>query len=855
MNNGAKHSRGGNTGSRFKDFVLCASVLVVCMPMVYAMVVALMLQGDSPGTFDVTRYFTPVTFAFDYALHHGEVPFWNPLSFCGTPYAANPQTAIFSLPHVFRGLLMFSGTPRGTYLSLVFAMAAYNIAAGLGVFFLARSYGCSRSASFVAVFATTFSLLFVLRSLSFHFLPTLAWVPFIFLALLRMTRRQPLGDKLLYGAGAGLLTGAMLLSGFAQIYIYILILSGLFWAMTCLLDDSRGTDSLTTRVLRDMPGLVSMGMVAAIVSLPLMLPAIEFAAVSARAREAELIVPLLEDALPFFTAIKRLLWMPPGDYGLLEGYRIAVTGIYFLIACAWFTGPRRPVILFTVLILALFDCSLGKPFPLATLVDFFVPFKSAFAQRAMILACIPAGVLAAFGVDGVVSASKGRRGALFIIGLVLLLGQLATLEPLWLNVCLTALLVLMLSLVVFAGKERFRSIIPPALAVVVFVESLLCSSHAIPFYLEDQTSYSIADAFHHAPELWSDNVRGADPLPNQHLCLLEGAVNGYDPVYLTHVRDLVIPPRSEALYDRIVSPRQVTQYSNRRPALLLKRAAWLTREYVVGTLPDKAEVFPPTTTVFLEKAPGSPVPEVTRGETPDRCVSDRMIEMVLDPPKPLKTINLHDAEHPSLWRVDLPPLDGPLGHASLVVRYRAVGNGAFYVVPVRGGTVRDYVTMQALMLDTEGAEQSLEIPLPDFPFEYLKLAFEAADDASYCELGTLTLRRDPADEGALLRVLSRTFNRIEFEAGPLDAHRLLVYLDAAYPGWVATVDGEPVEILLADDAFKAVAVPPGTHRVAFEFHPRNLAVYLVGSSAGLAVVLCLLVFAAVKRRCAREKRT
>jgi hypothetical protein len=50
---------------------------------------------------------------------------------------------------------------------------------------------------------------------------------------------------------------------------------------------------------------------------------------------------------------------------------------------------------------------------------------------------------------------------------------------------------------------------------------------------------------------------------------------------------------------------------------------------------------------------------------------------------------------------------------------------------------------------------------------------------------------------------------------------VLVLADAFYPGWQARLDGAPTPLLRADTAFRAVLVPPGTHRVEMRYRPRS----------------------------------
>ena len=53
------------------------------------------------------------------------------------------------------------------------------------------------------------------------------------------------------------------------------------------------------------------------------------------------------------------------------------------------------------------------------------------------------------------------------------------------------------------------------------------------------------------------------------------------------------------------------------------------------------------------------------------------------------------------------------------------------------------------------------------------------------------------------------------------AEGYLVLADSYYPGWRAWLDGQPVRILRADIALRAVALPPGQHVVEFRFEPMS----------------------------------
>lgn len=72
-----------------------------------------------------------------------------------------------------------------------------------------------------------------------------------------------------------------------------------------------------------------------------------------------------------------------------------------------------------------------------------------------------------------------------------------------------------------------------------------------------------------------------------------------------------------------------------------------------------------------------------------------------------------------------------------------------------------------------------------------------------------------------------------------DSAGLLVLADLFYPGWKAEVDGHSAEIFRADGVFRAVALPPGPHRVVFLYQPLSVFIGAALSAAALLVVAAL----------------
>ena len=84
---------------------------------------------------------------------------------------------------------------------------------------------------------------------------------------------------------------------------------------------------------------------------------------------------------------------------------------------------------------------------------------------------------------------------------------------------------------------------------------------------------------------------------------------------------------------------------------------------------------------------------------------------------------------------------------------------------------------------------------------------------------------------------------IDYEPDSLDLSvrtpqaAFLVLAESFYPGWRAWIDGDPVEIVRTDIAFRGLVVPAGSHQVVMRFQPAILRVSLAVSLL-TALLLC-----------------
>lgn len=175
-------------------------------------------------------------------------------------------------------------------------------------------------------------------------------------------------------------------------------------------------------------------------------------------------------------------------------------------------------------------------------------------------------------------------------------------------------------------------------------------------------------------------------------------------------------------------------------------------------------------------------------------------------------------------------------------RYSPVPDSRVPLYVNRRALPRAFLVDRYQVLPDEGLRQTLHDGTADLSRVVLLESDLPADE-----------RPDPADVESApghvhIRHYRDTFVEMHVESF---GRTLLVMSDAYYPGWIATIDEQPVTIHRANFALRAISVPPGEHVVRFEYRPLSVR---LGAAVSLATIAALLAAVLVSRTRGRRPR-
>ena len=831
--------------------IVVSIVLVAMIAAMYSYYLVPPYWPKHLGAFDFHYYLGPQSYFMDISIHNGEFPLWNPLTFCGTPYAANPLTEVFYPLQLVRSCLTLSPSPWATCLGLELVLVLQLVIAGIGAFALAREYRLSRAACLATATVFVFNFYAVFCSMEQWSLVVVSgWLPLVFLFVHKGLTNPALKRKAYYGCAAGLVFGVSVLGGFPQVTFYMVLAIVLFCILDRLTHVTREDLHAPRLLARSIPvNAVFLGLIfvlGGLVAAAMLLPAAEFAGLSARQSTSGLKENQGAQELTCSHLLKSLV-LYTGESADPRGSRAAGIATVLLAVAALTHRRRRDVAAFTILFLILTDCALGPPFPFGRLVAWTDYFQFGSPWRANMTSGLPFAVLVGFGVDTASERLKSRWGTAARTAILLAIGC-ACLWVLWrwLNgapffaVGKIVFYIPAVTLVVICAAAWFRwpSLWRGAISFLIFAEIAAWSHYFVPYNMNKQLAGRNTAGFGEATQLWQDNYRGTIPRPNWNIWFLQPAINGYDPLYIFRARQAMCALRQEKSYTRNLRDWAV-MVENQRGNLFLKRSFWLARQYAKGPLPPKDALFPSATTVFLSDVDSLPVPEIARDAVPPTAVSTDTERVPVAGTGALASRPKPRRGQPGSLELSLPPVALQRTHAVLRLAYTS--DATVDVLPYFSDPVtrRSEMGVRCRATATRGRENVFEIPLPDFEQVQTTLVWKAA--ARVLRFTDAYVLIDKADEDKLITIDSRKANSVDLTLRDLPGYRVLTFVDAAYPGWKAYVDSKSVPIHLADDAFKAIIVPPGTSHVRFAFRPWRVTVGIVVSLMSVLTISAILL--------------
>jgi len=363
----------------------------------------LAFRGMVPGGLDVFVYFYPLRAYLAQGLAEGRLPLWNPHLFLGSPFLANPQTAVFYPGTLLFGLLP---VPRAYVANLL----AHLFLAAASLYAFARwSLRLGRLGSVLGASAFAFSGFMGGQSGHINQLSVAAWLPALALALdVALSGERRTREWALAALFAGLLL--QLLAGHPQeVYMTLAVLVTVAawrrWA------DGPAALARGLGVLALASGL-AFG--AAAIQL---VPTLELSRLSIRGggldfREATF------DSLPWRLLLPALF---PGFWEHLHTTEFYGHTGTIVLALAWLglvVGPGRPAVLGATLVVLGLGLAVGDLNPLYhTLFDWAPGFASfRVPARWLFVYTFGASLLVAVGaswLNGVASSEQrvasGRR--------------------------------------------------------------------------------------------------------------------------------------------------------------------------------------------------------------------------------------------------------------------------------------------------------------------------------------------------------------------------------------------------------------------------------------------------------------
>ncbi len=383
------------------------------------------------GGGDLASFFFPLHAFAARTVQEGHVPFWNPTLFGGLPHWANYQVGILYPPNWFVWLL----ARPFSYGALELLVLIHYAIASLGAFALTRyGLGLGRIPSLAAGIVFPYSGFLVAHLGHYSMLAVAVWIPWLWLALTRLTATQ----RWHWVSGITVVTFLLATGGHQQTLLYSLLASGLWW-LACVARWHHPqlrtfwevvAGSTRADLLRALRPLIGEGLRAGLgitsgllLAAPVLLPSFELARRSVRAgglsyeQSSEFALQplaLLSFVLPRLWGDNPTNWWGDWSSGEVWAYAGIITLLLAGIGLVWSREPLRWA-LGGIGLLALLH-AFGPNTPLHGWVYRFLPFADLLRApaRTLLFVDLTLALLAALGLAAIMETE--RKGIALLRG-------------------------------------------------------------------------------------------------------------------------------------------------------------------------------------------------------------------------------------------------------------------------------------------------------------------------------------------------------------------------------------------------------------------------------------------------------
>ncbi len=171
-------------------------------------------------------------------------------------------------------------------------------------------------------------------------------------------------------------------------------------------------------------------------------------------------------------------------------------------------------------------------------------------------------------------------------------------------------------------------------------------------------------------------------------------------------------------------------------------------------------------------------------------------------------------------------------------------NAKYFILPLQGGKTvplqNPYAYGNAWFVDkvdyVDNANEEID------RVGKLDLRHEAVADKKFREqMG----QSKTQDQTSVVKITSYQPNQLEYQVSS-GKGGIIVFSEIYYPGWTATVDGQPTDIGRVNYILRAINVKPGHHKIVLKFFPKTVTETETISYIAYGVLFLVLVFGCYK---------